>query len=108
MNKDQNLIAEAYTKVQEASLSYDREGNAHDSLDAFHKANVDKEQPKKNESTPESFADKYRLLETGEIVRKGDQVGQIVGSDRVWYNVGPATIDQPCPSSHWIRRKIEG
>lgn len=28
MNKDQKLIAEAYDKVLEASLSYDREGNA--------------------------------------------------------------------------------
>lgn len=44
MNKDAQLIAEAYNKVLEASLSYDREGNAYDSLQDYHNANVAKEQ----------------------------------------------------------------
>ena len=44
MNKDTNLIFEAYRKVNEASLSYDREGNAYDSLQGYHNANVAKEQ----------------------------------------------------------------
>jgi|688.fasta_scaffold00081_154 hypothetical protein len=44
MNKDSNLIFEAYKKVNEVSLSYDREGNAYDSLQDYHNANVAKEQ----------------------------------------------------------------
>ena len=43
MNKDALLIAEAYKKVVESSLSYDREGNAYDSLQDYHNANVAKE-----------------------------------------------------------------
>lgn len=48
----------------------------------------------------------YRTLNTGEIVREGDLVGQIVGWERVWYPVAPATIGQPCPNTHWVKRKI--
>jgi hypothetical protein len=40
MNNDTNFIFEAYKKVNEASLSYDREGNAYDSLQDAHNASV--------------------------------------------------------------------
>jgi hypothetical protein len=46
----------------------------------------------------------YRTLENGEIVQKGDLVGQIENWERNWYPVGPALVGNPCTPEYWIKR----
>jgi hypothetical protein len=46
----------------------------------------------------------YRTLENGEIVQKGDLVGQLENWERNWYPVGPALVGKICTAEYWIKR----